>query len=88
MLAAGLHAATATVTVGKTVIISVTASGTAPFTYQWVKNGHAISYQVGRTLTIRSVTVQDSGTYTVMVINAVGHVTSTPAVLTVQAPGG
>ena len=40
-----------TVTAGQTASFSVTASGTAPLTYQWKKNGNAISGATSNTYT-------------------------------------
>src|SRR5947208_16563866 len=38
-----VSAASATATPGQSVTLTVTASGTAPFAYQWMKNGSSIS---------------------------------------------
>jgi len=73
-----------TVSEGATVGFTVAVSGTEPFSYQWEKNGAAINGATGATLTLNSVTTGDAGTYTVIVKNSAGSVTSNPATLTVN----
>jgi hypothetical protein len=62
------------------------ASGTAPISYQWQKDGLAIA---GETDTYYSpageVQTSDAGSYTLVAHNAVGSITSAPAILTVIA---
>jgi hypothetical protein len=65
------------------VILSVVASGTSPLSYQWFLNGVAIPGQQSSTLTLLSVTGNNSGNYTVSVTNSGGNVTSGIANLTV-----
>jgi hypothetical protein len=60
---------------------SVVASGSAPFSYQWKLNGTDIS---GATSSSHSAST--AGSYTVVVTNACGNVTSNAAVLTVNTP--
>jgi parvulin-like peptidyl-prolyl isomerase len=72
--------------VGSSVTFSVTATGTAPLSYQWRRDGTAISGATGATYTITSVNAGHAGIYTVVVTNRAGNVTSTGAVLTVNAP--
>lgn len=75
-----------TVQVGLQATFTVVAAGTAPFTYQWKKDGTSISGATAPTYTISSATVSNAGAYTVVVTNAAGSVTSSSATLTVQAP--
>jgi len=76
-----------TVTVGQTATFSVTGSGTGPLTYQWYKNGVAISGATSNTYTTPPTVTGDSGAvFTVRVSNPTGSATSGPATLTVQAP--
>jgi subtilase family serine protease len=75
-----------TVTVGATATFSVTASGTAPLTYQWYKNSTAISGATGASYTTAATTSADNGaTFYVTVTNASGSATSSTATLTVNA---
>jgi hypothetical protein len=77
--------ASITVTVGQTASFSVTASGTAPLTYQWYKNGTAIFGATSTTYTTPATVAGDSGSlFTVTVTNAAGSVTSSAATLTVN----
>ena len=75
-----------TATAGQTATFSVTAGGTSPFSYQWNKNGAAISSATSSSYTTPATTTSDSGAqFTVVVANSAGTVTSTAAVLTVNA---
>jgi hypothetical protein len=75
-----------TVTAGQTASFGVAATGTAPLSYQWQKNGMAISGATSSSYTTPATTSSDSGTqFTVAVSNAAGTVTSNAATLTVNA---
>lgn len=76
--------AAATATQGQSVTISVTADGTAPFTYQWTKNGTNIPSGITASLVFSPVAVPDAGTYAVTVSNPAGSTVSDNAVLTVN----
>lgn len=80
----GQAATTATATVGHSVTISVTASGTTPFTYQWAKNGTNISGGTTSTYTIPSVVLTDAATYVATVSNVAGSTVSNNAVLSIN----
>ncbi|MDB6120323.1 MAG: hypothetical protein JWO08_4104, partial [Verrucomicrobiaceae bacterium] len=67
--------------VGTTVTLSVGAGGTAPFTYQWWKNGVAIAGATSSSYVIPNVQLAHSGTYFVVVKNIVGSRTSANAIL-------
>ena len=73
------------VTAGNAVSFTVAASGTSPFTYQWKKDGTAITGATSAIYTINAVATSDAGSYTVVVTNSVGAATSTAATLTVTA---
>ena len=75
--------ASQTITEESSVTFSVTATGTA-VSYQWKKNGTAISGATKASYTISSVQKNDAGSYTVTVTNSGGTVTSSAAVLTVK----
>jgi hypothetical protein len=77
--------ASQTVTAGQTATFSVAASGTAPLSYQWQKNGSNISGATSASYTTPATTTADSGaTFRVVVTNSVGSVTSNNATLTVN----
>ncbi len=76
-----------TVEVGQTGTFSVTATGAGTLTYQWYKNGVAISGATSSSYTTPPSVLGDSGSvFTVTVSNAVGTVTSNGATLTVLQP--
>jgi hypothetical protein len=79
-----------TVTSGQKGTFRVVATGTAPITYQWSKNGTAIAGATASTYTTPTTTLADSGsTFNVTVSNAVGSEPSGTATLTVNpAQGG
>ncbi|MDQ4120944.1 MAG: pectinesterase family protein [Acidobacteriota bacterium] len=71
-----------TVTVGSPASLSVAAEGEGLF-YQWYKNGALISGANGATLNFASTQVADGATYSVVVSNSGGNVTSALAQLLV-----
>ncbi len=74
------------VTVGQSATFSVVAAGTAPLTYQWLKNGTAITGATGSSYTTPAAASTDNdATFKVTVTNAVGSITSAAATLTVIA---
>ncbi len=76
-----------TVTAGQTATFTVTATGTAPLSYQWQKNGANIAGATLSSYTTPATTTSDSGsTFDVVVSNSAGTVTSNAATLTVNAP--
>lgn len=71
---------------GATATFTVTAAGTSPLSYQWKKGGTAIAGATSASYTTPATVVGDSGSsFTVTVTNSAGSVTSSAAVLTVQA---
>ena len=72
---------------GSEVSFSVTATGTAPLSYQWQKDGEdltdggSITGATTATLTITGVMESDEGGYRCVVTNIAGMVTSYIAVL-------
>jgi len=75
-----------TVTPGQSTTFSVSASGTATLTYQWKKNGAAISGATSSKYTTAGTTAADNGAqFSVVVSNAAGSATSNNASLTVSA---
>ena len=79
------HPASQGITAGGPVTFSVTAGGTAPLSYQWQKNGAALGGATNASYTIGNTTTGDAGSYTVVVTNSAGSVTSAAATLTVTA---
>jgi hypothetical protein len=78
--------ASQTVLAGKTASFAVAATGTAPLTYQWSKNGAAISGATSSTYTTPAETTADNNAkFTVAVSNSAGNATSNAAILTVSA---
>jgi WD40 repeat protein len=73
------------VAVGSAASFSVVAGGTAPLSYQWRKDGVAISGATSSTYSISSTATSDAGSYTVVVTNSAGTVTSNAASLTVNS---
>src|SRR5438552_2538987 len=71
---------------GQSVTFSVSASGVAPLTYQWLIDGGDIVGATNSAYTIASVTAADAGSYTVVVVNVCGSAASNPAALTVNTP--
>lgn len=82
----GTQPANQTAQPGNTVVFSVTASGEAPLTYQWYKDGVAITGATGSTLTLANVQLADVATYTVRVTNSYGSVLSSGATLSGGTP--
>ncbi len=78
--------ASQTVTEGQSVTFSVAATGTGPLHYKWRRNGVDMTGATTATYVITSAALADtSSRYSVAVSNEFGSVTSTDAVLTVQA---
>lgn len=75
-----------TVMAGQAVSLNVTATGTAPFSYQWRKDAVDLAGQHAAELTITNATRAQSGLYSVMVTNAADTVTSSSNLLRVLVP--
>jgi Immunoglobulin domain len=74
------------VAAGGTATFTVTATGTAPLSYQWRKNGTAIAGATSASYTTPAVTSADNGKmFSVVVSNAGGSVTSSSAQIVVTA---
>jgi formylglycine-generating enzyme required for sulfatase activity len=73
-----------TVNAGSLASFSVTATGTAPFSYQWRKAGTNIAGGTSATYTIASAQTTDAGSYSVVVSNVTGSVASGSASLIVN----
>src|SRR5262249_57601079 len=75
-----------TVSAGQRASCSVVATGTAPLSYQWQKNGVNIAGATATSYTTPATTTSDNGaTFDVVVSNTAGSATSNAATLTVNA---
>lgn len=72
---------TKTVLQGEMATFSITAAGTPTLTYQWMKNGAAISGATASSYSIANVQGTDPATYWVMVTNGGGSLSSNDASL-------
>lgn len=78
--------ASQTVTAGQAATFSVSATGTAPLSYQWQKNGANITGANAASYTTPATAATDNGAkFDVVVSNAAGNKTSAMATLTVTA---
>ena len=74
---------------GQTATFSVLASGSAPLSYQWQRDGVDISGATGASYTTPATTLADDGAvFRCRITNAAGSVTSGSATLTVTGGGG
>lgn len=68
---------------GQAAALSVAASGTAPLSYQWKKDGANVAGATSATLAFATAATTDAGSYTVTITNPYGNVTSAAATITV-----
>lgn len=61
---------------GRSATLSVTAGGSSGLSYQWFKNGSAITNATGASYTLPNTNPADSGDYTVVIRNSLGFATS------------
>ncbi len=73
------------VTEGASPSFTVVAAGTATLGYQWRKSGVNVGGATSATLSFPSVTIGQAGSYTVVVTNSAGSITSSAVTLTVSA---
>jgi len=73
-----------TVMLGSNATFSVTATGFMPLSYQWQLNGTNLSGATATNYSLTGVMATNAGSYTVVVSNSAGSVTSSVAVLTVN----
>jgi GH43 family beta-xylosidase len=72
--------------VGTNVTFSVSATGSAPLSYQWRLNGSNVITTTTNSYTLANVQANQAGNYSVLVTNAAGAVLSSNAMLTVTLP--
>ena len=78
-----------TVDPNATATFSVTATGTAPFSYQWKKNGTDIPNATGNSYTTPAASsANNNESFTVVVTNIHGSAISNAAILSVNVPAG
>jgi predicted RNA-binding protein with TRAM domain len=83
------HSGDTTVSEGGTATFRVTATGSAPLTYTWVRDGADTLSSHAPTLTLTNVSLAASGTnYLCIVSNASGAAVTSPMILTVEAVAG
>jgi formylglycine-generating enzyme required for sulfatase activity len=75
------HPVAAQVNPGATVTLSVAASGTAPLTYKWRKDGQVLAGATSATYVLASTKAANVGNYDVVVSNMVGSETSEAALV-------
>jgi len=71
---------------GADVTFSLTAVGTPPLSYQWLKDDEAITGQTNSILTLSNIQPTDAGEYRLIVSNGRGSTTSDAAVLVSTSP--
>jgi sugar lactone lactonase YvrE len=76
----------ATVTAGTNVQFTVTATADPAPTYQWYRNGTAITGATDATFTLSNAQTANAGDYTVVVTNTLGSATSEKATLAITTP--
>jgi hypothetical protein len=72
-----------TASTGGSATLSVTATGAAPLTYQWMKDGIAVTGQTAAPLTLTGIQSSSAGAYWVIVTNTYASVSSSAATVTV-----
>jgi Ig-like domain-containing protein/parallel beta helix pectate lyase-like protein/type IX secretion system substrate protein len=79
--------ATVDVAVDERLTITIEASGFAPLDYEWMIDGTPIDYISSPTFEVEAAEEGNAGTYTCMVTNNCGEVTTTDIVVTVSTGG-
>ncbi len=72
--------------VGTSFSLSVGAQGSAPLSYQWLRNDAPVAGATQASLNLTSLTTNQSGAYAVIVSNGAGSITSNPANVFVREP--
>lgn len=68
---------------GASITFTVSAGGTSPFSYQWLKDGNTITGATDVSFTLAGITMADQAGYSVRVTNPNGNLVSSSAALTV-----
>jgi hypothetical protein len=81
------HSPSQTTEAGQPARFTVAATGSAPLTYQWLKDGIAISGATQASyITPNTQSIDSGSTFAVTVANRFGTITSSPTLLTVEPP--
>ena len=80
-----MQPANVTVTVGQTATFTVAATGTAPLTYQWTKNGTNVGTNSATYTTAATTSADNGAKIQVKVSNSAGNTSSSIVTLTVNA---
>jgi uncharacterized lipoprotein YddW (UPF0748 family) len=80
------HPQDVTAAAGSNVTYFVTATGTAPLGYQWRFGATDIAGETGSACTLNNVQATNAGSYSVVVSNVAGTVTSSNAMLAITQP--
>lgn len=80
------HPQTQSIVLGSNVTFTVAATGSGPFTYQWRRNGLPLNGAINASYTITGAQTNQTGSYDVLVGNALASVFSSNAALTVLPP--
>ena len=75
-----------TVRAGSNVVLSVSAAGASPLSFQWSINGQPLAGSTNTSVAISSFAATNAGTYSIRVTNAYGSAQSTVATLTLALP--
>lgn len=75
-----------TVKAGSNVTFTMSAQGTAPFSYQWRHSGTNLPGATAGVLTLTNIQASHAGDYAAVVANSAGSATSAVATLTVIVP--
>ena len=70
---------------GDAITLAVTAAGSGPLSYQWKKDGIDVAGANDASWALNPVLATNAGTYTVMISNAAGSVTSNAAIVAATA---
>jgi hypothetical protein len=71
--------------IGASADFTVSAAGSPPLSYQWLFHGYPLADAGSSDLYLANLQPSQSGTYTVVVTNTFGAITSSPATLTVTS---
>jgi hypothetical protein len=80
------HPQGASVNLGGSLTLTISATGSGPLAYQWYKNGVAISGAIGSSMTLSNFDITKAGTYHAVVSNVVDDIASNTAQVTAILP--